>query len=452
MRPRLTPSTGISTLRASSAARRNVPSPPRTSTSSQPSAARSSASTTSISTPSARMSSGARCSGPRSTASADSTRSPMPLSPSTFSTRRAVSVASSRPVCTTSRMCAFARSLRPLRDGLAYRLLQRVALQRMVGLRPQAQEVLDVARRTRQRAGGDIDGAASRVRRRGGRRPAPRPPRNCGIGRPRRPRPRGPCPTSNCGFTMGTISASADAQDVSAGSTVASEMNDRSATTRSTGPPIAVGGQFADVGALQHDHPRVGCAVTTPAGRSRRRPRRPRAAPRSSRTSVKPPVEAPASRQRRPSTRQAERIERADQLVRAAGHPGAFVGVRSTVSVALTATAVAGLAAGMPSMLTRPAPINSAACWRERARPRRTSSASTRARRVTCALALLDRFQRADQQVVRLLQAAPRWRRCPSRRAVESASSAAGSGSIGEQRRDLGADLVGVGTSCRCSR
>ena len=51
MRPRLTPSTGISTLRASSAARRNVPSPPSTSTSSQPSAARSSASTTSISTP-----------------------------------------------------------------------------------------------------------------------------------------------------------------------------------------------------------------------------------------------------------------------------------------------------------------------------------------------------------------------------------------------------------------
>ena len=105
MRPRLTPSTGISTLRASSAARRNVPSPPRTSTSSQPSAARSRRRRPPRSRrPCARMSSGARCSGPRSTASAESTRSPMPLSPSTFSTRRATSVASSRPVCTTSRM------------------------------------------------------------------------------------------------------------------------------------------------------------------------------------------------------------------------------------------------------------------------------------------------------------------------------------------------------------
>ena len=103
IRPRLTPSTGMPALRANSAARKKVPSPPRTSTSSQPSAAFGSASTTSISTPSARMSSGARCSGPRSTASADSTRSAIPLSPNTFSTRRAVSVASSRPVWTTSR-------------------------------------------------------------------------------------------------------------------------------------------------------------------------------------------------------------------------------------------------------------------------------------------------------------------------------------------------------------
>ena len=63
----------------------------------------------------------------------------------------------------------------------------------------------------------------------------------------------------------------------------------------------------------------------------------------------------------------------------------------------------------MPSMLTRPAPISSAACCRERASPRRTNSASTRARRVTWITAgsrraLLDRFQRMHQQVVRLLQ------------------------------------------------
>src|SRR5882757_2328966 len=46
-------------------------------------------------------------------------------------------------------------------------------------------------------------------------------------------------PTSNCGFTMGTISATSDAHDTKAGNTVPSEMNDRSATTRSTGPPMA---------------------------------------------------------------------------------------------------------------------------------------------------------------------------------------------------------------------
>ena len=108
--------------------------------------------------------------------------------------------------------------------------------------------------------------------------------------------------------------------------------------------------------------------------------------------------------------------------------------------------AVAGLAAGMPSMLTRPAPINSAACWRERASPRRTSSASTRARRVTADSALLDRFQRAHQQVVGLLE--PRamasmsdfGHRRPSRR------SSAGSGTSASNCDDLGADLIGVGT------
>ena len=72
--------------------------------------------------------------------------------------------------------------------------------------------------------------------------------------------------------------------------------------------------------------------------------------------------------------------------------------------LAVTATAVAGLTARMPSMLTRPAPISSAACWRERARPRRTSSASTRARRVTLTSALLHRFQRIDQDLVRFLE------------------------------------------------
>src|SRR6185437_15459209 len=55
------------------------------------------------------------------------------------------------------------------------------------------------------------------------------------------PGPTWPFPTSNCGFTMGTISADGDAHPTSAGKTVASEMNDRSATTKSTGPPTASG-------------------------------------------------------------------------------------------------------------------------------------------------------------------------------------------------------------------
>lgn len=45
--------------------------------------------------------------------------------------------------------------------------------------------------------------------------------------------------------------------------------------------------------------------------------------------------------------------------------------------------AVAGLVATVPAIRTRPAEINSTACSRERARPRRTSSASTLARRAT---------------------------------------------------------------------
>ena len=62
-------------------------------------------------------------------------------------------------------------------------------------------------------------------------------------------------------------------------------------------------------------------AATRPAGRSRRRPPPPRAAPARSSTSVNPPVEAPASRQRRPDDAQALRPrsrQRAGQLVAAA--------------------------------------------------------------------------------------------------------------------------------------
>ena len=64
-------------------------------------------------------------------------------------------------------------------------------------------------------------------------------------------------PASNCGFTRSTRSPSGRVQRASAGATVSSEMNDRSATARSTGPPRSSGSRRADVGALQHGHARV---------------------------------------------------------------------------------------------------------------------------------------------------------------------------------------------------
>ena len=77
-------------------------------------------------------------------------------------------------------------------------------------------------------------------------------------------------------------------------------MNDRSATTRSNGsPPRSSSGGGADVGPFQ-DTTRASAGAARAAAPGRRRAR-PRAAPRCSRQSVKPPVEAPASRARAPA-------------------------------------------------------------------------------------------------------------------------------------------------------
>ena len=54
------------------------------------------------------------------------------------------------------------------------------------------------------------------------------------------------------------------------------------------------------------------------AGRDRRRERRPALAPRCSRTSVKPPVDAPTSRRDEPGRVDPERVERGRELVAAA--------------------------------------------------------------------------------------------------------------------------------------
>ena len=100
-----------------------------------------------------------------------------------------------------------------------------------------------------------------------------------------------------------------------------SEMNDRSPTTRSTGSADQLGGQVADVGPVVHHDPVVAAAAARPAGRSPTSTATTSRAPARSSTSVNPPVDAPASRQRRPSTTQpggAERRQRTGQLVPAA--------------------------------------------------------------------------------------------------------------------------------------
>src|SRR5947207_3558901 len=105
------------------------------------------------------------------------------------------------------------------------------------------------------------------------------------------------------------------------------------------------------------------------------------AAPDRSRTSVKPPVDAPASRHRRPATRSAGK---------AASAPASFAPPRDAYCGSCpapvtrigspAATWVAGLPAAWPATSTRPSATRPAACSRDRASPLLTSSASSRRR------------------------------------------------------------------------
>ena len=85
-------------------------------------------------------------------------------------------------------------------------------------------------------------------------------------------------------------------------STRPSEMNETSTTARSTGSGSVVGRQRAGVDALHRDDPRRRGGAARRAARSRRRSRRRGGAPRSRRTSVNPPVDAPTSIATRPAT------------------------------------------------------------------------------------------------------------------------------------------------------
>ena len=309
---------------------------------------------------------------------------PIPLSPSTFSTRRAVSVASSRPGVHDQQYGAFACHCGPSATA------RRTACS---SCSPASGPSVRARRRRKYSTLPDGPGSGldvtstvcqpSSAARRGDRRAPRRPADRGSVTTP--PGPTRSLPTSNCGFTMGTISAS----DRRAGDErgqhgrqrderqVGDHEVDRSADclggqvrarwcARCTIDPRVRAqrpGQLAvaDVGGDDLGGAAVQQHLGEAAGRGAR-------------------VQASTAFDRRCRTRRGRRSACARR-----GRPRCVRRFPSTVSLASTATAVAGLAAGMPSMLTRPAPINSAACCRDRARPRRTSSASTRARRVTWA-------------------------------------------------------------------
>ena len=92
----------------------------------------------------------------------------------------------------------------------------------------------------------------------------------------------------------------------------------------------------------------------------------------------RPRVEHPPARRVVP-----ERVQRARQLVRPARDVRLPRAARRRAAASPGSTAVAGLVATWPPTRTSPSAISAVACSRLRARPRRTSSASSRARRAS---------------------------------------------------------------------
>ena len=141
-------------------------------------------------------------------------------------------------------------------------------------------------------------------------------------------------------------------------------MNDRSATTTSAGAPTSPASRCADVGPLAHLDPRVAPEPLVRAGRSRRRRRPPRAAPRwrqavGEAAGRRAGVEDDRGRPRRPP----KRVERGVELLAAPRHeprPAA----RRPRPARRAPTSRAGLSAGAPPTVTRPAAITARACSR----------------------------------------------------------------------------------------
>ena len=175
---------------------------------------------------------------------------------------RAASVMTARPVwatTSTERVTPDTLPPRPARPhcGPASTAARRRSSSSGVGAGAQPQEVLDVAARSGQRARGDPPHAQAE---RGGLRPRrarTASARSAGS-RTTPPLGRRSLPTSNCGFTIGSRSASGRAQRTSAGSTRPSGMKHRSATTRSTGVADLLRLERAHVRAVDDGHPLVG--------------------------------------------------------------------------------------------------------------------------------------------------------------------------------------------------
>ena len=249
--PRLTPSSGTPAGRASSAARSSVPSPPSTSTTSAPSA--------------------------------------HPGRPSTI---RGAQLG--RQVAVGGRPRPTPRSMHPQPDAVRGQLRRRPRRRcsRLVG-RPGVQDDQHLARHRPAPSshGRGLERGRRRRRRRRRRGRSQRKystlPDGPGSGlattpaqpqpsaRAPRRRPRRTAASRSAGSRTTPPAPSRSLADLelrlhhrqqvavrpvhaaSAGSTMRSEMNDRSATMSSTGPPIVVGRERADVGAVVHPHPLV---------------------------------------------------------------------------------------------------------------------------------------------------------------------------------------------------
>ena len=118
-------------------------------------------------------------------------------------------------------------------------------------------------------------------------------------------------------------------------------------------------------------------AASRRAGRGRHRRRRPCAAPRASSTSVKPPVEAPMSRQITPGRIDGEMVERVGELEPAARDPGMVAG-RAARAADRSAMRRAGLVERGARRNDHAGEDQACALARLSARPRSTKATSRR--------------------------------------------------------------------------